>query len=395
MRILVLENELTSTRGGQELSLLDVCRGLSKRGHQITLAYVTSGDLQDEYSRFCVRMVPVRTYAIDRSRTAASLRDFLNSLWALRGERPHVVYVNQYQDSLLAALARRLHRAPFVCHLRLPPPDILCTQFRLGMSQTTRLIAISEQTKRDWVASGYSAEAIDVVYNGIDPARFTRRADRLDQRQALGVSADDLLVTFAGRLHPAKGVETLLEGFSLIARARPSRLVLAGRAAVMLRADGGVRDYLRELHERAEHLGIASSITWIEHRQDVAGLFSASDVTVVPSLWSEPFGRVLIESMACETPVVASRVGGISEILTGEFAEWLVAPGQPGELADRVLSIAARSAADRGIGRRARAHVASRFSVDPMVDGVERVLLGAVSPLHPPSSMATVPSGQH
>ncbi len=233
MRILALENELTSTRGGQEISLLDVCRGLAGKGHPITLAYVTTGDLEEEYRRICHRMVRVRTYSIDRSRTLTSLRDFLGSLWAVRGERPDVVYANQYQDSLFAGIARRLHRAPFVCHLRLPPPDVMCTQFRLGMSQATRLVAISEQTKRDWVACGYPPQAIDVVHNGIDPGRYVRRTGRSELRRALGVPVEDLLVAYAGRLHPAKGVETLLEGFSLIARKRPSHLVLAGRAAMM------------------------------------------------------------------------------------------------------------------------------------------------------------------
>ncbi len=154
------------------------------------------------------------------------------------------------------------------------------------MSQTTRLIAISEQTKRDWVACGYRSDAIDVVYNGIDLNRYVRLGDRPERRRALGVQAGDLLVTYAGRLHPAKGVETLLEAFSLIAHKRPSRLVVAGRAAVMPAPGGGVRDYLGELRALAERLGIARAITWIDHQADIADLFSASDVTVLPSLWS-------------------------------------------------------------------------------------------------------------
>jgi glycosyltransferase involved in cell wall biosynthesis len=395
MRILALENELTSMRGGQEISLLDVCRGLAGKGHQVALAYVTGGDLEEEYRRICQRMVRVRNYSVDRSRTLISLYDFLGSLWAIRSERPDVVYANQYQDSLLAGIARRLHRTPFVCHLRLPPPDRMCTQFRLGMSQATRLIAISEQTKRDWVACGYPSQGIDVVHNGIDPGRYVRQAGRSELRRALGVPIEGLLVTYAGRLHPAKGVETLLEGFSLIAQRRPSHLVLAGRAAMMPGVGGGVRDYLGELRELAARLGIARAITWIDHQRDIAGLFSASDVTIVPSLWSEPFGRVVIESMACETPVVASRVGGITEILTGEFAEWTVKPGQPEELASRALAVADRSGADSGIGQRARAHVTRFFSVDRMIDGVEQVLLGTVERFGMSSPLAAVASRPH
>ena len=158
---------------------------------------------------------------------------------------------------------------------------------------------------------------------------------------------------------------------------------------------GGVRDYLGELRDLAARLGIARATTWIEHQRDVPGLFSASDVTVLPSLWSEPFGRVVIESMACETPVVASRVGGITEILTGEFAAWLVTAGQPGELASRVLGSPALSAADPRIGQRARAHIASRFSLDRMIDGVEHVLLDTVERFRLPSPPAVVTSRPH
>lgn len=379
MKVLVLENELTSMRGGQELSLLEVCRGLAGKGHQITLAYATPGDLEADYRQICDRLVRVSTYSIDRSRTIGSVRDFLGSVWSVRGGRPDVVYANQYLDSLFAAAARWMHRAPFVCHLRLPPPDVMCTQFRLGMSQTTRLVAISEQTKRDWTAFGYPSDGIDVVYNGISLGRYLRREGRLEVRRGLGVPDDMLLVTYAGRLHPAKGVEILLEAFSRIVRRRPSHLVLAGRAATMPGLNGGPRDYLAELHGVAEHLDIAPYITWVEHQHDMAALLSASDVTVLPSVWSEPFGRVVIESMACETPVVASRVGGIAEILTGEFADWMFEAGRAEELANRVLTIAARAAADPLLGPRARAHVASRFSVERMVDGVEQVLVGTVN----------------
>src|SRR4029079_7757220 len=147
MRILALENELTSKRGGQEISLLDVCRGLAARGHRVTLAYVTPGDLEDEYRAFCSQMIRVRTYSVDRSRLIGSIGEFVDTLRSIRGERPDVVYANQYLDSLFAGVACRVYRAPFVCHLRLPPPDVMCTQFRIGMSQVDRLIAISEQTK--------------------------------------------------------------------------------------------------------------------------------------------------------------------------------------------------------------------------------------------------------
>jgi glycosyltransferase involved in cell wall biosynthesis len=378
MRILAVENELTSTRGGQELSLLDVCRGLSGRGHRVTLAYIAGGDLQGEYATFCERMVQVAAYSVDRRRTSGSFLELLRSVRAVRGGAPDVVYANQYLDSLFGALVRHTYRVPFVCHLRLPPPDMMCTQFRIGMSQASRLIATSEQTKRDWVNRGYPPQRVAVVLNGIDVKKYARRRNAAAFRAAHRIPPESLVIAYGGRLHPAKGVETLLEAFAQVVRIRKAHLVVAGREAIMPQADGRPRPYRAELRALAARLGVASQITWIEHQPDMPELFSASDVTVVPSRWSEPFGRVVIESMACETPAVASRVGGIAEILTGEFASWLCEPGQPDALAACLLDTVDRAAADPGVGRRARAHVASNFAVQRMVAGVEQVLLQAV-----------------
>jgi len=142
---------------------------------------------------------------------------------------------------------------------------------------------------------------------------------------------------------------------------------------------GLARDYARELRDRAAGLGIGAAITWIPHCGDIAALFSAADVTVLPSLWSEPFGRVVIESMACETPAAASSTGGINEILTGEFASWLFQPGDAASLAAAVTMAAEQGRADAAVGARARVHVQSHFSVDHMVAGVEEVLAAAAA----------------
>lgn len=373
MRLLVLENELTSARGGQELSLADVCEGLAARGHAVTVAFVSSGDLEARYRRICERLVPVRTYVIDRTRTMASIGEFVASLWAVRHSAPDVVYANQYLDSLFAAVTRRVAHVPFVCHLRLPPPEIIAGQYRIGLSQATRLIAISEQTRREWVARGCPADSIDVVHNGIDLDRFTP-GNRVAARATLGLGAADTVVTYAGRLHPAKGVDVLLDAFAALVAHRPARLLVAGTPAEMVGEDGRRREYLMELEARATARGIGAAVSWLGHVPDMVALLRASDVTVLPSVWSEPFGRVIIESMACGTPVVASRTGGTAEILTGEFERWLVTPGDPAALAAALDRAIDERATDPDVAMRARRHVIDGFSAGRMVEGVERSL---------------------
>ena len=108
-------------------------------------------------------------------------------------------------------------------------------------------------------------------------------------------------------------------------------------------------------------------------------MYQVSDVTVLPSLWSEPFGRTNIESMACGTPVVASRIGGITEILTGEFQAGLFEPGNEQDLADTLSRIISWREKDPDLGKRCRDHVLSNYTLDKMVDGIEKVLLKVVA----------------
>src|SRR5439155_19659663 len=109
-------------------------------------------------------------YAIDRSRPLPSAVRLFTDVSQSRHPAPDLVYANQYQDSLFArALAMRFNR-PFVCHVRLSPPDRFCGQYRWGMRGAIRLIAISHAMRDEYVASGFFGDRVDVVHNGIDVA---------------------------------------------------------------------------------------------------------------------------------------------------------------------------------------------------------------------------------
>ena len=99
---------------------------------------------------------------------------------------------------------------------------------------------------------------------------------------------------------------------------------------------------------------------------------------MLPSVISETFGRVVVEAMACGTPVVASRIGGIPEILTGEFDRHLVPPGDAAALAARLEQFRGWQTRDPGLGRRCREHVERRFDLAQTIDGVEAVFVNVV-----------------
>jgi glycosyltransferase involved in cell wall biosynthesis len=138
--------------------------------------------------------------------------------------------------------------------------------------------------------------------------------------------------------------------------------------------DGPREPYEPKLKRQVAALGLSARCHFIGHCSQIAELYRAADVTVLPSVRSEAFGRSVIESMASGTPAVASRVGGIPEILTGEFDQYLFPVRDHRALAGRLASLRGWCERDPGLADRCRAHVERHFDIVNMVGGVEASL---------------------
>lgn len=374
MHIIVLENEVSSLRGGQELSLFDVCLGLYKRGHSITLVYVTEGDLLNEYRLFCSNLIKINGFRIERKKIIDSLHKFFIDIRKIKTIKDSVVYSNQYHNSFFAYTLAVSKNIPFVCHLRLPPPEIkkLGFQWGIGMHGAKHLIAVSSQTKIDWIKQGFKEDRIDVVYNGINIEKFQPSVHIPITKKEWDISDDVEIISYIGRLDKEKGLETLIRGFSLFLKTHKSaKLLIAGKPLCH------TEEYRKSLEHLVSELGIVNSVKFLNHLTNPVPLYQISDVTVLTSLHSEPFGRTIIESMACGTPVVASRTGGIPEILTGEFQALLCEPGNVQDLADTLNSVLNWKNLDPQLSTKCRKHILDSFNVDKMVDGIEKNLLNS------------------
>lgn len=379
MHVIVLENQPTALRGGQHLSLLDVCRGLSQRGHQISLLYEQEGDLLDRYQEFCSHLINVSGYTIYRK---IEIFKILSEIWQLNWKLPttknSIVYSNQYHDSLFGSILALSKNIPFVCHLRQCPPAKLPQQWVIGLKGAKRLVVVSNQARLDWIDSGLEANKIDVVYNAINTDKFKPATDFSLVRKEWNIPEDTHVISFVSRIDREKGVETLIKAFRLLLDTYPqSKLLLVGQPVYHLRPEEG-EEYQRALEQLVANLGIEKSVDFLGYVTDTTSIYQVSDVTVLPSLWSEPFGRTVIEAMACGVPVVASRTGGIPEILTGEFHLGLFEPGNESDLAAKLHRILDWRQQDSQLSMRCRNHILTQFSLDNMVEGTERVLLQAM-----------------
>lgn len=387
MNLIVLENHLTSQRGGQELNLLEICRGLFRRGHRITLLYLKPGDLLAQYQSFCDRTIQISAYGFDW-RDFRSTLQFLPSLMQIGGitiAPNSIVFCNDYHFSLFASALSFFRRFPYVCYLQLPPIN-LNRQRRFGLRRVDQFIAVSQRTKRDWVTFGIESDRIQVVYNGINSEKFKPAEDLAQIRRQWDVSDDTKIISYIGRIDREKGLETLIKAAAILIRKEARiRVLIAGKPVVHYSfdkrrecEDEGM-NYLRSLIQLAESQGISDQVQFVGHLTNPVSLYQASDVNVLPSVWNEPCSLGLFESLACGIPKIASRIGGNPEILTEEFADFLFTPDDEQDLANRLDRALAWREKDPSLGARCRQHVLDYFSYEKMIDGIEKNLLEADS----------------
>jgi len=310
---------------GAEVSLLDLLRWLPRERVQPTLVCPEGHPLIPEMAALEVEVLTVPAVKLGFPRrwlegvgygrllfsAAAQLRR------ALAGRALDLVHTNCIRSGLIASVANTPHRFQHVAHVRdcLPPgwPSSLIAGWVVWRAQA--IVANSQHTLRRFCPALWRNGKGHVVYNGVDLSRFDpERVDARALREEWTEGEEGPLIGFVGQITPWKGIRTLLEAFPSVASAWPSaRLVLVGGVKF---TDSSARydncAYAAELHAVAEQLGLRDKVVWAGERADIPQVMSALDVLVLPS-WEEPFGRVLIEAMAMERPVVATNVGGPRE----------------------------------------------------------------------------------
>ncbi len=224
------------------------------------------------------------------------------------------------------------------------------------------VVAVCEAIRSDLVRQGMPADRIEVVYSGTDTARFDpARVTGAGVRAELGLEAGAPLVTQIG-VRETKGNDDVLRAFAAVRAARPSaRLLLVG-------ARPEKRPPLEAL---AASLGLGAAVTIWGYRDDVPEILAASDVCVDASTVGLGITGALRESLAMETPVVATNAMGNPELVVHERTGLLVPPREPAALAAAVLMLLDDPARARALARAGRGWVRERFSTQAKVERLE------------------------
>jgi glycosyltransferase involved in cell wall biosynthesis len=365
MRIAIYLPVLDSI-GGVELNMVETLRELAARGHRICLFYEEPGNLADDFRSFCESMHRGASPRYSETPLREVPRIAMRALATAR-QRPDLIFANNFSELAWAAAVKALTRAPVVCHLHEFQP-VRRSSLKLLGPRMDRVILSSRYMRDVWTNHGLDPARIEIVHPGMSSSLYTTGSDvdRLAMRRQLGIPADAYVVLYMGRLIPEKGVDVLLDAWRSLALApERARLLIVGLPAV---ADGYI-DGLRAMSP--------PGCEWLETVRDVVPMLHASDVLAAPSRWDEPFGRVVVEAMATGRPAVAAAVGGIPEILRGEFAGLLFPRGDAAALAQRLLALQDWRTNDPALAAHCADHVAANFSLDATVTQLEEVFTAA------------------
>ena len=227
---------------------------------------------------------------------------------------------------------------------------------RVAYAFASRVAANSEAARRRLRREGVRAGRISVIPNGIDLERFRPRA----QDPGPGIRR----VLTVARFRPEKRLDTFIEAGRLALQAVPDlEFALAG--------DGPLEDALKA---QADAARLGNRVRFLGLRQDVQDVLREHDLFVLPSE-SEAFPNAVLEAMATALPIVATRVGGVPELIEDGRSGLLVAPADPEALAAAIVGLARRPAYARALGGRARADAEARYSFGRMVSQFEQLYL--------------------
>lgn len=358
--------------GGAEAQLTRVAIRLAQAGWNISVSSLLPPVAYAEQLREAG--IPVHSLGMTRGvPSPAALTGFIR---LLQRQRPAVLVTFMYHANLLGRLAGRFTGVPVVSSIR---------NENFGGPSRDRLLRFTDPlAKATTINSRLAAQAVlarrvvpahklHVIPNGLDVSLYRAGSEtRARLRNELGLPEEVFVWLAAGRLEKQKDYPTLLHAFASLPREPAAALLIAGHGSLA-----------GELASLAGKLGLADRVTFLGARTDMPELLAASDALVLSSAW-EGLPNVVMEALAAGKPVVATRVGGVAELVTEGETGFLVTAGAASSLADALASLMLLPAARRQeLGDAGRKRITEEYGIESVVNRWQALLTGiqAVRPV--------------
>ncbi len=359
---------------GSGLNTFLSMQGMDKSVYEVELACAPGGRLIPLVKQNHMEVRPFRNM-VQPLHPLKDTMALLDLTAFLRRHSYHIVHTHNSKAGFLGRMAAKLAGVPVIVHtvhgFAFHDSEPLWRQAlfrnleRLGSHWCDKMIFVS-QPLVDWALKDHIVpeEKIAKIYSGIQLDKFhpvkSEEKDRIKSKWEL--KREEAVVGMVSKLWEGKGHNVLIEAFKLLKeRIKNAKLVIVG--------EGYLYD---ELLRMVDTNGLRESVLFTGFQMDVSEIIATFDVAVLPSFF-EGMGRVLLEAMAMEKPVVASRVGGIPDLIDQGTNGLLVRPGDARDLADALEKVLSDKELARKLGSEGRKRISDQFSANVMVQSIEKL----------------------
>ncbi len=336
--------------GGVETGTVDFAKYLNAKGHKsvvVSHGGALVADLESNGSKHY-------TLPVHKKNLFTMIHCVKKLVEIIRAEKIDIVHARSRVPAWIGFFATRQTEAHFIttCHGYYSQH-----LFSRVMGWGKLVIAISEVIGRHMVQDfKVPAENIRVIARSVDVSKF-------NLPRPLKVDPKSFTITMVGRITPLKGHPYFLRAMALVVRQFPQvKIQVIGDAPVKKQA------YKEELLLLTKRLGLSAHVEFMGNRRDIPELLSASDCLVLSTITQEAFGRVIIEAQAAGVPVVATRVGGVSEIIEHEKTGLLVLPKDEQAMAQAVVRLLSDPVLAQGLVVEARKKIDARYTLTHMAE---------------------------
>jgi glycosyltransferase involved in cell wall biosynthesis len=361
-RIRVVEVLATGTGGGAQEHLLSLVTRLDRSRYDVSVVALSAGVTVRKLQR-----ADIPVLVIDDPDDTIAVGALAAHLAEVRAD---VVHAHMYRAETVAtraviALGEAGQRRPYLV-ATIHSSRIRSAEDQRHLRELTphmdRLIAVSKAIEHKLVDEQRCAAPVSLIYNGVDLDRYDNQEACCTLPEEYGMEPGSQIVGVVARLEPEKGHPTLLEAWPKVLREVPD-------AYLLIVGEGSRRD---ALEAQARELRIAHRVVFTGRRDDVPAVTAALDVAVLPS-YREAQGMVILEAMALSRPVVASRVGGIPEMIEDGVTGLLVPPHDAEALAAAIVRLLQNHPLADTLGRAGHDMVHDRFCIELMVEAIASI----------------------
>lgn len=367
-RILFLANLNPNKFGSLEEYAVFLCGEATRRGHQFCIGFISEPEpeIRRQLEEAGARIIKVNyddDAALLGEKTWLNISATFALFRTIRENAIDLVHVSFfgltcpllvgiYLTGAKIVFTEQSSGAPFRRNL-LKRLVLRLAHFFIARRVSTYIGISGYVSKRFFSTHHVAGDKVVTIFNSVNIERFRPR-NALEARAELGLPIDRKILCSVAMLIPEKGIHFLLQALA--------RLVDKNGMKDLLLVLVGEGYYRQELERLTGELGIRDHILFLGRRSDVHLLVAAADVVVVPSVWEEAFGIIIAEAMASERPVVASRIGGIPELVEHGKTGFLVTAGDSINLADTLHHVLLNAAELQGVCEAARNKARAEFN---------------------------------